>query len=509
MSAEPRAPRLARSVIANYLGQAAGVALAFFLNPFVIRSLGDARYGAWAVVAELVVYATLLDFGAKSALTHFVARYYGAGDPRRAVRVFVTAFWILLPIGLLVCALGVVAAGPASRALSRGQVDVGQMTAAMAIMACLIGLNIPMGAVTAGLIGRHRFDLFNGIDAGAKTLNAGLVFALLSRGGGLVSLALAHVASTVASWAAMLAALRREMPGLTLRWSAFRREEIEHLRGVGGHSFGVHLARFLIDKVDVILVGSLLGPVPAAFYQLGRILPTQLSFATENISRAFSPTLTETYSAGRLEETNRLFFTSSRAASMFSMTMISAVVCFGRPFLHNWVGPDYVTGDWTMRSDLVLIILALAQAPRMALVSSHTLIYASGDLRRLMWIYVGEAALKLVLSLSLAPHFGLVGIAAGTLAAVLLVQVGLIPGYVARRFDVPVRAWLMQCIAPAAAGAAVVAAASLGAIAWREPLDWVTFFAETAAVGALTLGVWYRFGLTGDQRARLANALRR
>jgi len=192
-----------------------------------------------------------------------------------------------------------------------------------------------------------------------------------------------------------------------------------------------------------------------------------------------------------------------------ALTTITAVVCFGYWFLYNWIGVEYVSRDWTERSDVVLAILALAQVPRLILASSQSLIYATGDLRLLSKVYIGEAAAKIALSLLLVRPFGLAGVALGTLLPVTLLQLGFVPAHVSRYFGIPIWDWARRCLLPAAAGAAVVAAMSLTLIAWRRPLDWATFFAETGAVGLLMVAAWYRFGLTAEQRGRIESRVRR
>jgi hypothetical protein len=44
---------LVRNIVSNWIGFAVQVAVVFFLTPFVLHSLGDARYGIWALVTGL------------------------------------------------------------------------------------------------------------------------------------------------------------------------------------------------------------------------------------------------------------------------------------------------------------------------------------------------------------------------------------------------------------------------------------------------------------------------
>jgi O-antigen/teichoic acid export membrane protein len=71
---------LIRNIVSNWLGFAVQVAVAFFLTPFVLHSLGDARYGIWALVTGLTGYYGLLDLGFRSGITQYLTRHLATRD---------------------------------------------------------------------------------------------------------------------------------------------------------------------------------------------------------------------------------------------------------------------------------------------------------------------------------------------------------------------------------------------------------------------------------------------
>ena len=52
---------LIRNIVSNWVGFSVQVAVAFFLTPFILHSLGDTRYGIWSLVIGLTGYYGLLD----------------------------------------------------------------------------------------------------------------------------------------------------------------------------------------------------------------------------------------------------------------------------------------------------------------------------------------------------------------------------------------------------------------------------------------------------------------
>src|SRR5262245_60353229 len=61
-------PRLARSVVANWVGFAAQVAAAFLVSPVLVHGLGDRRYGLWSLVESVLGYLMLFDLGVAASV---------------------------------------------------------------------------------------------------------------------------------------------------------------------------------------------------------------------------------------------------------------------------------------------------------------------------------------------------------------------------------------------------------------------------------------------------------
>src|SRR5437868_13309075 len=60
----------------NWAAFAASLAVSFFLAPYLIGGLGDARYGVWCVVESILAYFTLFDLGIAACLVRYVAKFH-------------------------------------------------------------------------------------------------------------------------------------------------------------------------------------------------------------------------------------------------------------------------------------------------------------------------------------------------------------------------------------------------------------------------------------------------
>ncbi|HEX9812774.1 MAG TPA: hypothetical protein VGA88_11925, partial [Burkholderiales bacterium] len=66
----------------------ANVAVAFYLMPFIIHSIGDRWYGMWTLVGTFMGYYGFLDLGLSIATQRFLAGALGRDDSESVNQVF-------------------------------------------------------------------------------------------------------------------------------------------------------------------------------------------------------------------------------------------------------------------------------------------------------------------------------------------------------------------------------------------------------------------------------------
>ena len=71
---------IARSVLSNWFATAAGLAVGFFLAPFIVHRLGNVAYGVWVLAISCINYLGLLDLGMASSVIRFVSKGHATQD---------------------------------------------------------------------------------------------------------------------------------------------------------------------------------------------------------------------------------------------------------------------------------------------------------------------------------------------------------------------------------------------------------------------------------------------
>ena len=94
-------PKASRSLLlgaaTNWAAFAATLVVSFFLAPYLIQHLGDARYGVWCVVESILAYFTLFDLGIAACLVRYVAKFHTTNE-RTELNRLVSACLVIFAI---------------------------------------------------------------------------------------------------------------------------------------------------------------------------------------------------------------------------------------------------------------------------------------------------------------------------------------------------------------------------------------------------------------------------
>ncbi len=476
-------PSLTRNALSNVGTPLIYLAIGLFLSPYLVHTLGNARYGAWSLVAEMLGYYNLLDFGMRTAVIYFAGHYAAKGEYERLRSAMCSAFWALAVIGVLLSLAGSAFALRFSGVFIKGQASTSEVVIAMSILSFAIGLGLPVDMFGSVLIGNRRLDLYNGTEAFGRILSSLAIYLFLRSGGGLIGMAIIQFAARFLTGALNYLLAGKITGGLPLGWRWFAWQELRSMAKLGYLNALLSLSVLVIMRTDLIVVGMFLGVKWVAFYSFGRMLVTQAAELSSSLSRAFAPQFIHAAARNEHAELNRLFLFGTRISATMAAMMAASLAAFGYCFLRLWVGPAYVSGDWTYRSDIVMAILLAAQLARWLQNVTWQLMITTRQHHFATPLSICEALVNLGLSILLVKRYGLAGVAIGTLIPMLISNL-LSGAYALRMLKIGVIEYFRKGIgSPLAAGIIAFVSARL-LIAWWTPLSWRVFFTQTLLCAA-------------------------
>lgn len=487
-----------------YVQIALNIAIALAYTPFMVRTLGQANYGLFAIAGAMASYLVILDMGLADSVVRRLVGLHGKDD-RQGERDFLGSMLSLYGgLGLAVLAAAAVAIACVPLLFGKTM----EAAALHTLQSMLVPLGISTAVVVAGnplnatLVAHERFVFLRSLEMAAVVLvTAANVVALLMGGGVLSVVVIASIGAacaTIAKWLMVWKGL-----GLPLVPRRVRRAQVADMSSYAAPIFVSMVVEQIFWKLDNILIGARLGAAAVAVYAIGVMFNKYfMSFATA-ISRVMMPDLVRRIDAGSdtATLTHRLV-DISRWQAMVLMLVLSGLVLFGQHFILAWMGPGYELSYWVLLLTLGPYSLELIGNVRNVVLQVKGLYWWRAG------IFLVAALVNIPATLFALRHWGILGAAACTGTGIFAAYMG-VAWVLSRKAGIPVFAYLRgvwKGIAPA-----LLLAVGIGAVGRTMLPDagWLALAGKVCLYSVVYLVAMWSIGMRSDERSAVRAALRR
>lgn len=437
---------LARGGALNLVG--AGIAGLAGLGLTVIVARVFSRYDAGVFFSATSLFLILLaaaDLGTSTGLVYFIARYRALGEPGRIRGTLRRAFVPLVCASLVLAGLLYGFAAPLARWLVTGDTATGVRD--LRVLAAFLPFATVANACLAGTQGFRVMRATVLVEKLARpSLQLLLVLASGLLGGGAVLLPLAWAgpylpaAIAAAAWLAVLAARAargaREAPlGETSgpepaeavtsgRTTASPAGPEDGATGpaapeppgfwhfTGPRAFA-GIAQIAIQRLDIVLVAALRGPVDAAVYTAATRFLVVGQLAAQALNQAVQPRLSELLARGDTAGAARVYQASTAWLIVLTWPLYLLAASFSG-FVMAIFGRGYGTGA------PVMIILSLAMLVATACGMVDIVLTMAGRTTWNLYNYLIALAVNVAVNLIAIPPLGILGAALGWAVALLV-----------------------------------------------------------------------------------------
>lgn len=327
----------------SYVAIAVSVLSALLYTPILIRMLGTADYGLYALLFTIVSLLTLLDFGVGNATVRYVARNRLEADEERQARLIGTIFLFYVAVGCLTVFVGFLGKGLVVESLLTS-FTVKQLLVLdelLLLVVVYVGLSFPLSVFSSVLMAYERF-VFLKVSQIVRLVAVPLLSlcGLLLGGHILMLFSVLMVVQLAVSLSAVLYCFYK----LKVRIS-FRRLERQFVKGLSVYASFVFLttvADRLFWQTDSFLLGVLASAEAVAVYAVS--LEFVMLFATLSLSLSslFLPRLSRlVVDEANFSEVNRLFLKVSRLQMLLLFFVWSGFLLVGDRFVEWWAGEDF------------------------------------------------------------------------------------------------------------------------------------------------------------------------
>jgi O-antigen/teichoic acid export membrane protein len=466
------------NAIANWLGFAAQLAIAFFLSPVLVHGLGDRRNGIWSLVESILAYLMLFDLGVAASVVRYVARFEATRDQDSLNRVFSTSVCIFAAAGAAVLAIALGLAGPGMGLFRVPDDLLGEARWMLALLGLNLALGLPLGVFPSVLDGLGRYPVKTLVRTASLILRSVLYLVAIRQGGGLIALAWVITACNLAEHAGMAAAAFAYLPGLRFSPRLVDRATFRTIRGYSLDALLAMVAARVSFQTDAVVIGFLLGPQYITFFGIAAKLVEQAKGSLRAVTTVLTPAVSAWEARGEDDAIRRTFLDGTRWVQWLILPVQAGLLVLGRPFLAVWMGPRYAELCYP-----TLVILAVPLGLAMAQSICGRVLYGVGRLRWFSRVVLLEALANLVISVLLARPFGIEGVALGTALPNVVANLA-VAAYVCRVLEIRVWSYFRLAFLKPLLLAVALAAFWLAVVRWTGPADWASFI-TTGIVGLI------------------------
>jgi O-antigen/teichoic acid export membrane protein len=469
----------------------------FFLSPYIIRKLGEQRYGIWALAFAFIDYFTFFDFGFKSAIVNFVSRFRGQNDREAINEVVNTALFYFVGIATVLLTATWLISGQLHRFFKISPV----YQAEFAVLVRIIGVGwsaaIALNVFVAGLEAFQRFKAQNHISVLSLILRSGASAVLLFFGYGLTAMGVAVMFSQFVSYGLTFLSFRRAFPALRISPSLVRRSMWKQLAKYGIHSFVAQLGGMLQNQGPPVLIGHYRTEAFVGYYALpNRLLQYMVELVTR-IASVTTPNTAELLAQGKRDRIARLGVYLNRYCFALFVPLSLFLLIYGKALIQLWVGPAF-----SMHAAPLLPAFVLMTSFGVAgQFNSVGILFGMAKHDTFAKAMVAEAVTTLTGMALVLPRFGILG-AAWVACGVAIANRGLVTPYLlCRNLELSLPRYLRSIyLVPVLLALPSAALAYWMRNSWLPGKNWVELLTALAFLSAQYYAIFFFTGFDKEHR---------
>ncbi len=403
----PQQRRFLLSAVSNWLAFAATLLVAFFLAPYLIRKLGDSRYGVWVFVESILAYFTLFDLGVAAGVVRFTAKYHAEKKQHELNRLASACLALFLGLGVLAFLIGVAITPLLSPMMAKSGMQESEIATFTLLMLGNLALSLPLSVFPSILDGLERFavkSLVRIVSLAGRTV---AIVMLMNREPSLIGLAIIFTIGTLAEHFVMAILCWVYLPRLRFGLRLIDREMLQRVKGYSLNAFLAMVAGRVSVQSGAIIIGIFLSAPEITWFAIALRLVEFAKALLRSATTTLTPAISSLEASGNMDAIRRVLLKGTRWVLYLILPVHIGLVVFGKPFLTIWLGsPEYA-----MRCYPALVILSATLSLVVAQSVASRILYGMGFLKRFAVAALIEAVFNLSLSLLLVQSLGIVGIA--------------------------------------------------------------------------------------------------
>lgn len=488
--------------VLNYVIVGLNVLTGLLYTPFMLRCLGQNEYGLYSLVASVITYLTLLDFGFGSAIVRYTAKIRVTGTKEQEWRLYGMFLSSYAVLGALVTIGGIILYFNTDRLFDRAMTpdELSQARTMMGLMVFNLAVTFPFSVFGSIITAYEKFVFKRVLSISRILLSTAVLIAVLLLGYKAIGLV---VVQTIFSIGTLLANVLYCKFKLKIQ-IVFRDFNFILLKEIMIFSFWNFLSA-IVDRIywssGQFILGIYGGTSMVAVYSLAIMLMNLYLSMSTSFNSVLLPRLTAmSTKKDNDEEISNLFIKTGRLQFCILALILTGFIVLGKQFINLWAGPDY------HESYIITLIFFITLLCPLIQNVGLTILVARGQQKFRSLIYLAIAIICLGFEVILAKKLGAIGCAIAVGITLLLGQWLIMNIYykVRQRLDI-IKFWkqiIKMAILPC-----IMAVGGYLLIQNFVITNWLTFTLTGIIFVAIYLPLFYQFSMNTYERQIIINPL--
>lgn len=408
--------QLKAGAILSYISMGLGYVVSIIYTPIMLRLLGQSEYGLYNLVASVVAYLGVLNFGFGSAYMRYYSRYKVKDDKEKIATLNGMFLIIFSVIGFIAVVAGSILAMNTELIFGAEltNIELSRAKILMMILVVNLAISFPNIVFTSHITANERFILQKTVQMIRTLVNPFIVLPILIMGYGSVGMVIAT--TTLNVLIEVINAIYC-INKLKMKFS-FSKFDFKLMREMTVFSSYIFI-NLLIDQInwniDKFILGRFHGTVAVAVYGLAAQLNSYYTSIASTVSSVFIPRVHRLVANSDNNYALTKLFTRIGRVQFIILSLISTgIVFFGRPFINMWAGNNYDNSY-----PIALLLIIPVTIPLIQNIGIE--IQRAKNMHQFRsWVYFFIALANLVISIPLAKMYGGVGAAIGTAISLII-----------------------------------------------------------------------------------------
>lgn len=330
-------------VVLSYLTLVLSNVIALIYTPYMLRMMGQSEYGLYSLVASVVAYLTILDFGFGNAIVRFTAKYKAENRENEQYNLFGVFFILYLFAGVAALCIGFGLYLNVDTLFGK-TMTLEELEKARIMMLLLIFnlfFTFPLSVFSSIVTAYERFVFQKTVNLVRIIIQPCIMVPLLLFGYKAIAMV---VITTILNLICLLINCWFCFARLKIKL-CFKKFEWSIIKEIVNYSYFVFLT-IIVDRAfwssGQFILGIEDGTIEVAIFSIAVQLCMYYMAFSIAISNVFLPKMTRmVVSNSTNQEISLLFIRIGRIQYFILGLILSGFILFGRKFIEYWAGPGY------------------------------------------------------------------------------------------------------------------------------------------------------------------------